>query len=407
MKINITLVFLSLCSSVQANMIVDMGVMLGGQMGASMANQSISAMYKNMGDHIAQDQKNILTNNTDFQAYVAKAGKAELKNIFKNFKTAQKHMGTLTTEQSAFMNQMETYIMQAISLDPPQSDYISQGPTSDQQFTQGTMYTPVGQIWKNVFPLGNWEYDENTDSFWQMYNAPLMTTTTDPNTGAVTTSADTAPNNSIFTEWITRQSSYEILCEVTLYQVSYPFFVGIIFNKARWISGDNNRLQNYRLLGLYGDDNKTIQVRYAEQYISAAAAASTTPPTTLYPLQQILKTSPSTAPQIAINQKVFPTLSLQPVTFKIKVITSPGTIAYKVWQVTKTSQEPANFVTVKSKDNTLYLYHDIGFMAPGAMAQFKIIKPTEILFSPSAQQTFKAEVKTLLTKELLAKGTTS
>ena len=41
---------------VHANMMVDMAVMLGGQMGASMADQSISSMYANMGNAIAIDQ---------------------------------------------------------------------------------------------------------------------------------------------------------------------------------------------------------------------------------------------------------------------------------------------------------------------------------------------------------------
>ncbi|MFA5998467.1 MAG: hypothetical protein WC747_00400 [Candidatus Babeliales bacterium] len=396
--------------SVQANMMADMAIMLGGQMGASMANQSISSMYANMGSAIAEDQNNINTSNSAFQSYVQKAGKSELKNIFKMFKTAQTHMGKLTEDQTAIMNQMDTYIQQAISLDAPQDDYILNGSTSDQLFTLGTMYTPKGQTWKNIFPVGNWEYeevitkgkvpsqDEIFDSFWQMSNEPLMITQTNPTTQAVTTSADKAPNNSIFTEWITKQSSYEILCELTLYQVNYPFFVGIIFNKARWISGDSSRLQKYRLLGLYGNNNKSVQVGYGEQYTPAASTAKDiTAPTILYPLQQIINNAASTSQQTTINQSAFTTLLLQPATFKIKIITSPQTIQYKVWQ--STTPEPQKFITVTSKDANLYLYHGIGFMSPGAIAQFKIIKPKEIIFSPSARITFNAEVKTLLTKE--------
>lgn len=385
-------------SSVQANMITDMAIMLGGQMGASGANQTISAMYSNMGDAITKDQNNIITSNKAFQTYVQTAGLAEIKKSIKLFQTAQKHIGSLTKEQSDFMNQMDTYIQQAISF-APQSDYVENGASADQLFTLGTMYTPQGQTWKNIFPVGNWEYDETTDSFWQMFSSPLMMT--DPTTNV--TSADKAPNNSIFTEWTTRQSSYEISCDLTLYQVggkgkiSYPFFVGIMFNKARWISGDNNRLQKYRLLGLYGNSNKSVQVCYSEQYTPPTATGAATTPTTLYPLQQIINKQASTQQNAIINPSVFATLSLQPITFKIKIITSPTTIQYKVWQ--STTKEPQNFVSVKSKDSSLYLYHGIGFMAPGAIAQFKIIKPQEILFSPAAQKTFTAQVKTLLSKE--------
>ncbi|HSW75927.1 MAG TPA: hypothetical protein VLG50_02715, partial [Candidatus Saccharimonadales bacterium] len=385
-------------SLVHANMLADMAIMMAGQMGASMANQSISAMYTNMGNAIATDQNNIMTSNQAFQSYIQKASKEEIQNAFNLFQAAQQHMSNLTTEQSAIVNQMDTYIMQAINLNIPQADYIENGPNSDQLFTLGTMYTPDGPVWKNVYPVGNWEYDETTDSFWQMSNVPMNSALNSATSTATpqTASTDKAPNNSIFTDWITRQSSYEILCEITLYQTTYPFFVGIIFNKARWISGDTNRLQNYRLLGLYGDSTKNVAVSYAEQYIPTSSTSTTQP--SLYPLQQIIKNPSSTAQQISLNQSLFTTLTLQPITFKIKIITSANTVAYKIWQSTKTSQEPTNFVTITTKNPNLFLYHGIGFMAPGAMAQFKIIKPLEILFTPSARQAFSAEVKTLLTK---------
>ena len=392
----ILIFLLSLSHGLHTNMLMDMGIMMGGQMGASIANQTISAMYQNMSQSMTKEQSNLQNSMGAFQSYVQKAQKKELLGILQFFKTAQTHMFSLTAAQSVIMQQMETYILQAVSLNQPQSHYMSNGSLIDQFFTLGTMYTPDGHIWKNVFPVGNWQYDETTDSFWQMTNQPLLTPETNSTTHVTAPTAHKAPNNAIFTEWISRKPSYEILCELTLYQVSYPFFVGVIFNKARWISGEMDRLQQYRLFGLYGDSNKKIQACYGEQYMpskpSKQIATPTTTPQPLYPLQQII--SGVGAQPFTINQTVFANLQQQPVTFKIKIITSPETIKCKIWHATAT--EPQAFVTIKSHDVNLYLYHGFGFMAPGAIAQFKIMKPTGLLFPTSAQRIFTTQVAAFL-----------
>lgn len=418
-RIVIFLFFLVSTRTVFTNMLMDMGIMMGGQTGAQIANQSISSMYQNMGASLTKGETNLQNSNSAFQNNVEKAQNKKMKDVLNFFQTAASHVSDLTNNQSTSMQQMETYILQAVSLAQPQSHYLSDPTTMDQFFTLATMYTPSGHDWKNVFPVGNWQYDETTDSFWQMNKEPMLTPETNPKTNITSTNANKAPNNSIFTEWITRQPSYEILCEVTLYQVSYPFFTGIIFNKARWVSGDTSRLQQYRLAGIYGDaDNASInagspgQARGRRGIVQACFAEQTTPPATsktkaakttataatptppLYPLQQII--SGSGVQPIVISQTVFESLQQHPVTFKIKIITSPETIKLKIWQ--SNTKEPQVFTTINSINKDLFLYHSIGFMSPGAIAEFKVINPTSLLFPTSARTIFTAQVEALLKK---------
>jgi hypothetical protein len=400
----IFLLFLISTQAIFTNMLMDMGIMMGGQTGAQIANQSISTMYQDMGTVLTKGETTLQNSNSAFQSYVEKAQNQKMQNTLQFFKTAQSHVFNLTSDQSTSMQQMETYIFQAVSLQQPQSHYLSNPTTMDQFFTLATMYTPQGHLWKNVFPVGNWQYDQTTDSFWQMNKEPMLTTDTDVKTNKTSINANKAPNNSIFTEWITRQSSYEILCEVTLYQVSYPFFAGVIFNKARWISGDTSRLQQYRLAGIYGNNDKKITACLAEQYTPKANPKAKAPAATagaqavatlpLYPLQQIV--SGSGVQPITINKTLFDSLQQHPITFKIKIITSPETIKLKIWQ--SKTVEPQEFTTVTSMNKDLFLYHGLGFMSPGAIAEFKIINPTSLLFPTSARTIFTAQVEALLKK---------
>lgn len=392
-------------SHVQCNMMAEMAVMMGAQMGASKANQEVSAIFAEITKEIGDSQSNITRAIKAFQTSMTSAQKDTLKNTYQLFQKAQTNIQTLNTKQQAQMQNMTAYIQQAISRQQPQSHYLSDGALYDQYFTLGTMYTPKGPVWKNIFPIGNWEYDETSDSFWQMSCENLSSS----NTNAIN-SGDKSPNNSIFTEWITQKQSYDIECDITLYQVTYPFFVGIIFNKARWISGDQTRLQSYRLFGVYGtqtNTNTSIQTCFAEMY----PKKSTTTPSTgkqastqyHYPLEQIIAGNASyqanTLNKTPTEKKVFQNISAQPIILTLKITTSPNQIQCKIWNKNITA-EPAEFITIPSKNMNLYLYHGIGFMSPGAMAQFKLKKPTSLLFQPSAIHSFKGEVEAFINQKI-------
>jgi hypothetical protein len=371
-----------------ANMMRDMAVMMGGQIGGSIANQEITSRFGDMQSALAADQTNINSAMSTFSTAVQEAQKKELTNIFHLFSKAQTNISNLLVQQQAGMTAMDAYLQAALSRQQPQTEYLMNATTYDQYFTLATMYTPQGAVWKNPFPVGNWEYDETSDSFWQMSNVALL----DGNNAA-----DQAFNNSIFTEWCTRSSNYEIEGEITLYNVSYPFFAGLIFNKARWISGDESRLQKYRLFGLYGDAKGKLQVCFSEAVI-ATAATQTTAAVWSYPLAQIIASSGTLATKI--DQTLLKNLKLSPVVFHIKIKNSPTKIQYKIWPTT--TPEPATFTIIKSKNPDLYLYHGIGCMAPGTLAEFKLLQPSELLFSDTSKASFQAQVQAMVQKKLTA-----
>ncbi|MBP6892469.1 hypothetical protein KBB68_02710 [Candidatus Babeliales bacterium] len=366
---------------IYANMMKDMAVMMGAQVGASAANQAVSSEFSDMQTALATDQSNISQAINNFSTAMQQAQKQQLTNVFHLFSNAQNNISNALTAQQSEMKSMDSYLQAAISRQQPQEQYLVNPTSYDEQFTQATMYTPQGVTWKNLFPVGNWEYDQNSDSFWQMSNVPVE---------------QKAFNNSIFAEWVSRAASYEIVCNITLYQASYPFFVGIIFNKARWISGNESRLQKYRLFGLYGDQNQNIQLCFAEATQTTPATA-TSAAVWSYPFDQIssgtgvLKTK--TLKNLLQNLKKYPIL------VHIKIKNSPTTIQYKFW--TSTEKEPVKYETMKSKNPNLYLYHDVGFMAPGTISEFKLLQPSELLFSNAHQIMFKAQVQSLLQKELV------
>ncbi len=366
---------------VHANMMQDMAVMMGAQVGASAANQAVNAQFSDMQQALTADQTNINQAINNFSTAMQSAQKQELSNVFNLFSNAQNNISNLLAAQQTDMQKMLAYLQAAMSRQQPQAEYLTTPVQYDQEFEQATMYTPQGVVWKNPFPVGNWEYDQKFDSFWQMSNVPI---------------AQKAFNNSIFTEWQTRLESYEIQVDVTLYQVSYPFFVGVMFNKARWVSGNELRLQKYRLFGLYGDSEQNVQLCFAET-VQTAPATATTPATWSYPFDQISLSS--TALKTKSLKNILQNLKKYSVILHLKIKNSPTAIQYKFWF--STDKEPATYSSIKSKNVNLYLYHGIGFMAPGAICEFKLLQPTEILFSSVHQASFKSQVEGMLQKELV------
>ena len=366
--------------NIQTNMMMDMATMMGAQVGASAANQAVSAEFSDMQTALGADQTNITRAMNNFSAAVQAAQKKELTNVFNLFSNAQNNISNLLLAQQTDMQQMSAYLQAAISRQQPQQEYLVTPTSYDEQFAQATMYTPKGVVWKNPFPVGNWEYDENRDSFWQMSNVAVE---------------QKAFNNSIFAEWHTRSQSYEIECDITLYQVSYPFFAGIILNKARWISGNEARLQKYRFFGLYGDVNQNLQLCFAEA-VQTAAATSSSPATWSYPFDQI--NSGSGILKTKNLNNLLQNLKQYPVLIHLKIKNSPMLIQYKFW--TSTQKEPVNYATIKSKNPNLYLYHDLGFMAPGTISEFKLLQPSQLLFSSASQTAFKGQVQALVQKQL-------
>ena len=373
-------------SFLHANMIRDMGLMMGAQMGGSIANQALTEQFDQLFTNLTNNQKNISSAINVFQIDMKNAQTVSLTHALEMLQKAQAHVTTSLSDQQKGLAEMDRYIQAAVRQQVPAVQYLQDPVKYDQIFTAGTMYTPQGLAWKNLFPIGNWEYDENSDSFWQMSHMPLMAVDAQG-----TLSPEQAINNMIFAEWISRSSSYELECEITLYNISYPFFVGLIFNKARWVSGDMQRFQKYRVVGLYGSSQNKLQSCFAE-FFSSKQSTKNSAPILNFPLSQILQNKGVLSDfNVEIIQEM-------PVVFGLKVKTSANQIQIKFWP--KILKEPTQFIKINSINPDLFLYHGIGFIAPGCMAQFKLIKPQEVLFSQVAQEQFKNETQSFISNAI-------
>lgn len=391
-------------ASLQANMLKDMALMMGAQVGASIANQDITQEFTDTSQAVQADQTVLNNATNNFFTKISTAQTNQMNTISTIFNQANSQVSDIANQQQQQAQDAQSYIQSVTSLQRPNIDYLDNPIVYDQLFSNGTMYTPKGQTWKNVFQIGDWEFDESSASFWQYQDIPFTTSEANP--------AQDAFKNFIFTEWNTHQS-YDIVCDITLYKVSYPFYVGVIFNKARWVCGDTYGLQKYRTLGIYGDANKKISLCFAEQKLSTQAK-QTTAPLPITPLEQIYQNQG--IQNFSVNQNAFNNLQNSKVTVHIKIRPSSNAIMYKAWiannaepskyttiptSTTNTNQKGLLTVSDGSGDsitylaanyNDMYLYHGIGFLSPGAVAQFKLKAPTNILFTEKNLTAFKNEV---------------
>ncbi len=375
-----------------------MNVGMGLQQGASFANQAMSQDVQAMAKTFALEQSNIMDSWTNFSLVTSTAQKSAQTFLSQLATSVQNAINQNQTALATQAQSLQNYIESAVSFQNQPMYYLATNCIYfDQLFVNATMYTPTGPnepVWKNLNQVGDWEYDVITDSFYQFQNLPVFSLVTDPATNKQQLSSYPANENTIFTEYMNKTASYELQCEITLYQVQYPFFVGIQGNRNRWISGNIDSITCSRLVGIYGTSAKEIGAYYAEQGpIEFNAASNALAPQSLSPIEQIA--TAKVAPLFTLPTDLFATIDPQTPTFVIRIITAPESVQCKIWP--KGTTEPTNFTAITTGlDSNLFLYHSIGFMSPGAIAQFKLIQPTDALFSTDAKQTFTNDLAKLL-----------
>jgi len=157
---------------------MEMAVMMGAQQGASIANEAVSATFQEMSDSLQNDQSTLQSSLQLFSDQLSKAEASQAKALEKIFVQSIQYVTKQEDKQSQYAEQMQDYIFKAISLHKPPFYYLisplTVARTLDQAFTNGTMYTPKGSVWKNIFQYGDWEYDHTSDSFFQFKNVPLF-----------------------------------------------------------------------------------------------------------------------------------------------------------------------------------------------------------------------------------------
>ena len=308
----------------------------------------------------------------------------KLQGMVSAFSNAQQNVQAQTTQAGAISNLELDYLYKNISIDQPQQNYIFNQIQFDQLFTLGTMLTPTGALWKNPFSVGDWEFDKATNSFWQYQSSPIFNSTTD-DSGATTSSSLQAENNAIFTEYYTSSGQYTITGSMTIYRADYPTFVGIIFNKSRWISGDFEAIRKSRLFGIYAASASDIGIYCTEQYTMNDAQIKANPNADPIqtPLQQILNSM--VQKKATLLPAIFANIAQAPVTCNFTIMTSPTTVTCTI---SFAHQQPITF-TMKNLDASLFMYHGIGFISPGAVAQFTLTQPAGLVFDDQALLNFK------------------
>ncbi len=372
-------------------------------------------MYKQWLDEQAQQeflalQKKINNASDDLNTFLKKLADKQKNEIvpaiLNSFKTGQKNIsdqyGIINQNQSKELN----YLFQSINLDSPVQHYLMFPIIPwDQYFENGIMLTPNnGHPWYNIFQVnyGNlgWIFDPVANSFIQtglvFFGTPFWTNKDN--------SGSDPSQNAIFTEYISSQNSYEIEIDMNLINCSYPFFAGVMFNRARWISADPERIWQYRLLGLYGNqtdpkDPKTrsIVLGFGQQIIQFDTDPTTgqKTETILSPLQLATTQAPLfTLPTVDID-----TLDKEPILYTLKITTAPTQV-----QLTLSKKDVHGAATqlysttLANLDNYLAIFHGIGFMSPGCQTEFKIIKPDALVYTKEQLETFSAKTSQLLAK---------
>ena len=139
------------------------------------------------------------------------------------------------------------------------------------------------------------------------------------------------------------------------------------------------------MAGIYGTDVKNSNLYFAQQYTMTddqiEAYPEQDPIQTA--LQQIInkKIQPSTA----IPANIFADLATKPITIYFSITNSPTSVTFNFW----TDQTKTTAITINNLDDEIYKYHGIGFICPGAVAQFTLNQPTDFIFSQQAISNYK------------------
>lgn len=361
-------------------MMTDMAILIGTEMGAEFANEQIASQQEDLANILTQQSKTIQANIQSFQSQAQASQVASLQKQITNFSNKSTEIQNKTQGAIDQSSVELNYLYQNISLNKPLQQYLSSPVVFDQIFTQGDMLTPEGYVWKNPFSVGDWQYAKDDDSFYQCQNSPIMSK---DSTGVL--SSTRAENNSIFVEYQSTESSYSISGVITIYQIEFPFFIGIIFNKARWISGNYEGLRKARMVGVYGKSENDIGLYFAEQYTMTdeQLASSKSSEPIQQPLAQIL--SGAVDKKISFAVDPFNNLKKESVILNFEITTTPKKVTFAFWNDKNSKKE----ITVDALNSQMFLYHGIGFICPGAIAQFKLNNPKNILFTPDAILKYK------------------
>jgi len=391
------------------NFIIDLLLNMVVTSGQQYASMLFNQQEQQEDAQLNQKIKDLQTQFKATQSSLAQQTEQTLKTIESEFSsqldTIQK---TTTAAQQEFLKEVQ-YVQRLVNLNVPSQQFLTDftSRTSlDVLFGSSTMLTPNnGTTWYNIFGRSyptqqDWEFDPDLQAFAQRGPLGAQPSSVINNLSQQWLDDQSKVNsavaefNQIFTEYYTTQSSYTIKIQVTLINCSYPFFAGILFNKARWLSGSPDRMYSYRLVGLYGTKSgKTPRIGfYGGQTISTNVGGLTIPTTTLNAI-----TTGTNLPLYTLPSTVTSLVGKDPVTFIITLAVQESTVTAVLDLVNSDNSTKTLFSSPlaeldSQESQLLFWYHGIGFMAPGCQALFKIIQPTELTYTSDQITAFKKQV---------------
>jgi hypothetical protein len=319
-------------------------------------------------------QKYVGSVSTDFSEWAKKEQdffSKEGDGISKIFASQQQDVASRQTDAAAQAQLEVEYITKSISLTQPAQNFVQYPIIFDQRFESGSMYTPdYKTVWYNTTPTGNWMYDPSIKSLLQTMLVDTYTQDAQGNQSAVY-----AENNCVFTEWYPQTQPYSIHGAVALHKVSYPFFVGLLFNKARWISGNQECIRKYRAVGIFATSAQDAGVYFVEALDDGHGSVQLI-------TDQLL--GKKVQPLFAIPESDFALLAQKEVSYEFSITPSAKDISIS-WKKID-SQDSAQTQKVSSKNSMLYLYHGIGCMSTGAVTEWKFKEPVDIFGGQKQKQ---------------------
>lgn len=365
-----------------------MSIMMGGGLVITWIDAANEKTYA----AFAVQQKKMAGINTRIMTQSAIQKLKRMKTGYDTFNKGLTAIGTDKIGKLKNVSMEQTYVQQAMVNTSPPENFIIEGSDNesvmeiDQRFSLSAMLAPdnmkanpldpasnIGH-WHNIFRSGRWEYFPSFNGFYQMQRVPITGTTPLEKAGQ-------ALYNSIFREYIpSAGDSYKIEVNCKLLSHEDEFFMGVIFNNARWISGVPDRYHQHRFTGLFGTDGHIYKV-----FAESGNNDGDNKPNTLWPVYKMLS-NPTEYTQA--DQEI--SLSSLPASFKITITTAPYNVAITINPTSSatraTSSTPIN---VNNLAEQIFKFHGIGFMSAGCTTQFTLIEPKELTYTSSQVEKFK------------------
>ncbi|MBT5345869.1 hypothetical protein HOK96_02390 [bacterium] len=244
---------------------------------------------------------------------------------------------------------------------------------ADVQFEAAKMLTPgLSDSWYDILGnigsiTGHWIYDQGNKQFIQAaMGRPFYQKPTKKNPKPAPQFASASLNN-IFTEYVAPSRSYTISTDVTLVQATYPFFVGVQFNRGRHVSGAKARQYQYRLFGIYGDLKKDgspeLKIVFGSDDTRKSQTTQAVPT-----LQKAIERTPLATIDTAISKQI----GTDPITLSFEIDTTWGQARLTLYQKLGEQKNKIGRWIEPGLDDFMSIFHGIGLMSPGCSSIWSV-----------------------------------